>query len=243
MAKISEITINPNKIAIYLRWSTDEQTSGTTLEIQLTSCKNYILSQGWNINEELIFIDDGYTGANLERPEMTRLRKCVQEGKVDCIIVYRLDRLSRNLKDAVNLVMGEWIDTSYLKSVTEPIDTTTPLGKQIFYILMGFAEMEREVIKDRVWSGKVTRAKEGKNAGFKPAYGYINELGNPGNFIVVQEELDDYADKFSNWEYYSIEDKKSLLSVWIDKILVYKSKDTDEFSLRIKYIWDKKEEG
>lgn len=182
------ININPNKVAIYPRWSTDEQTSGTTLETQLTSCKNYILSQGWSVNEDLIFIDDGYSGANLNRPEMTRLREYVQTGKIDCVIVYKLDRLSRNLRDAVNLVMDEWLDKCYLKSVTEPIDTTTPLGKQIFYILMGFAEMEREVIKERTWSGKVVRAKEGKNPGFRVPYGYLNEIGKPGNFILIPEE-------------------------------------------------------
>jgi len=182
------ININPNKVAIYPRWSTDEQTSGTTLETQLTSCKNYILSQGWNINEDLIFIDDGYTGANLNRPEITRLREYIQDKKVDCVIVYKLDRLSRNLRDAVNLVMDEWLDICYLKSVTEPIDTTTPLGKQIFYILMGFAEMERDVIKERTWSGKVIRAREGKNAGFRLPYSYTNELGKPGYFILIPEE-------------------------------------------------------
>lgn len=188
MVRVNETIIDPNKVAIYPRYSTDEQGQGTTLEVQLNACKNYALSQGWNINEDLIFIDDGYTGANLDRPEMTRLREYISEGKVECVIVYKLDRLSRNLKDAVNLVMDEWLDICHLKSVTEPIDTTTPLGKQIFYILMGFAEMEREVIRERVWSGKVTRAKEGKNAGFRPPYGYTNELGNPGNFILIEEE-------------------------------------------------------
>lgn len=160
MVRVNETIIDPNKVAIYPRYSTDEQGQGTTLEVQLNACKNYALSQGWNINEDLIFIDDGYTGANLDRPEMTRLREYISEGKVECVIVYKLDRLSRNLKDAVNLVMDEWLDICHLKSVTEPIDTTTPLGKQIFYILMGFAEMEREVIRERVWSGKVTRAKD-----------------------------------------------------------------------------------
>lgn len=182
------IEINPNKVALYLRWSTEEQTQGTTLEVQLSADKNYILSQGWNINENLIFIDDGYSGANLNRPEMTRLREYVQNDKIDCVVVYKLDRLSRNLRDAVNLVMDEWIDKCYLKSVTEPIDTTTPLGKQIFYILMGFAEMEREVIKERTWNGKVIRAKEGKNPGCRVAYGFTNDVSNPGHFILIPEE-------------------------------------------------------
>lgn len=188
MVKTDAVKINPSKVAIYIRWSTDEQTSGTTLEIQLNACRNYILSQGWDINDNLIFIDDGYSGSNLNRPDITKLRKYIEEDKVDCVIVYKIDRLSRKLLDAVNLVMDEWVDKCFLKSVTEPLDTTTPLGKQIFYILAGFAEMERDVIKERTWGGKKERAKEGKNAGFKPPYGYITELGNAGNFILVPEE-------------------------------------------------------
>lgn len=184
----SQIDINLNKVAIYVRWSTDEQTQGTTLETQLNACKNYILSQGWNVNEDLIFIDDGYTGANLKRPDMTKLRHYIKEEKIDCIIVYKLDRLSRNLKDAVNLVLDEWMDICYLKSVTEPIDTTTPLGKQIFYILFGFAEMERELIKERTWGGKLKRAEEGKNPGFTLPYGYIHDKNNSGKFYIIEEE-------------------------------------------------------
>jgi site-specific DNA recombinase len=188
MAKLNEVIINPDKVAIYVRWSTEEQTSGTTLEVQLNADKNYVLSQGWNVNEDLIFIDNGFTGANLNRPDMIKLRRYIKEGKIDCVIVYKLDRLSRSLRDAVNLVMDEWLDVAYIKSVNEPIDTTQMLGRQIFYILMGFAEMERDVIRERTQSGKLIRAKEGKNAGFRIPYGYTNELGNPGNFILIPEE-------------------------------------------------------
>jgi site-specific DNA recombinase len=100
--------IDPDKVAIYIRWSTDDQSDGTTLEVQQEGCKHYLLSQGWVVNEDLIFVDDGWSGGNLERPAMTRMRTLVRAGKVDCVVVFKLDRLSRSVIDMVNLVLEEW---------------------------------------------------------------------------------------------------------------------------------------
>ncbi|MDR3667851.1 MAG: recombinase family protein [Ignavibacteriaceae bacterium] len=69
--------IMPNKAAIYVRWSTDEQTDGNTLSIQLGACKHYLNSQGWQVNEDLVYIDEGCSGGNLDRPAMKKLRKDV----------------------------------------------------------------------------------------------------------------------------------------------------------------------
>jgi site-specific DNA recombinase len=143
---IKEVSINPNKVAIYCRWSTDEQSYGTTCEIQLTGCKNYILSQGWNVNENLIFIDDGWSGGTLDRPHMKILRELIQEREIECVVVHKLDRLSRSLQDAVNLVVDEWEDIAYLKSVTEPISTDTMLGRQIFYLLMSLQNLKGKIL-------------------------------------------------------------------------------------------------
>lgn len=180
--------IDPNKVAVSVRWSTEDQGDGTTLQVQLEGCKHYILSQGWNINESLIFIDDGYSGGNLNRPGITKLREAVQQGLIDCVVVFKLDRLSRSVIDTVNLVLAEWEGKTYLKSAREPIDTTTPMGKQFFYMLVSFAEWERSVIKERTFSGKVTRAKEGKNSGFTYSYGYRKGSTEPYLFEIVPEE-------------------------------------------------------
>jgi hypothetical protein len=60
--------IDPDRVAIYIRWSTDDQGDGTTLDVQMEGCRHYALSQGWNVTEDLIFIDDGYSGGSLDRP-------------------------------------------------------------------------------------------------------------------------------------------------------------------------------
>lgn len=179
--------IDPHKVAIYVRWSTEDQGEGTTLTVQLEGCKHYVLSQDWQVSQDLIFIDDGYSGGDLNRPALRQLRQAVQAGRVDCVVVYKLDRLSRSVIDTVNLALEEWDDRTHLKSAREPVDTTSPMGKQFFYMLVSYAEWERNVIKDRTFSGKLRRAQEGRNPGFRPPYGY-RAGDQPGAFAVVPEE-------------------------------------------------------
>ncbi|HWI64193.1 MAG TPA: recombinase family protein [Symbiobacteriaceae bacterium] len=164
--------IDPDKVAIYIRWSTDDQSDGTTLDVQMEGCRHYALSQGWNVTEDLIFIDDGYSGGTLDRPAMTRLRAAVSAGQIDCVIVFKLDRLSRSVVDTVNLVLEEWDDRAHVKSAREPIDTTNHAGKMFFYMLVSYAEWERSVIRERTWGGRLKRAQEGRNPGFNAPYGY-----------------------------------------------------------------------
>lgn len=164
--------IDPNKVAAYVRWSTDEQGNGTTLAIQTEACKLFIQSQGWHFRDDLLFVDDGYSGGTLERPALKRLRELIQAGEVQCVVVFKLDRLSRSVVDTVNLVLKEWEGKCYIKSTREPIDTTHPAGKMFFYMLAGYAEFERSLIKERTLGGKYRRASEGRNAGFSYPYGY-----------------------------------------------------------------------
>ncbi|HLN63959.1 MAG TPA: recombinase family protein, partial [Symbiobacteriaceae bacterium] len=178
--------IDPAKVAIYIRWSTEDQGEGTTLEVQSSTCRAYLVSQGWAVNEDLIFIDDGWSGGSLDRPAMGRLRSCVSAGLVDCVVVYKLDRLSRSVVDTVNLVCREWENRCAIKSAREPIDTTSHAGRMFFYTLVNYAEWERSVIKERTYSGKLRRAQEGKNPGMKPAYGYA--LAEGGGFTVLPDE-------------------------------------------------------
>jgi site-specific DNA recombinase len=159
-------------VAIYVRWSTDEQESGTTLEVQTESCQYFILSQHWTFNPDLVFVDDGYSGGNVERPALARLRKAVDDGEVQAVVVYKLDRLSRRVVDCVKLVREEWYGRCSLFSTAERFDTESPVGKMIFNILISFAEFERDVIRDRTQSGKKKRASQGRNAGHRYIYGY-----------------------------------------------------------------------
>ncbi|HYF90920.1 MAG TPA: recombinase family protein [Symbiobacteriaceae bacterium] len=177
--------IRPNAVAIYIRWSTDEQTEGTTLETQKERCSLYLRSQGWNVTDEFIFIDDGYSGGSLDRPALSRLRQMVREGRVDCVVTYSLDRLSRSVADTVTLVQSEWLAKCVYRSASQPISTDdgNPTGQLIFNILASFAEFERALIRERTHSGHVRRAKEGKYpGGKKPPYGYRRD--GKGSLVI-----------------------------------------------------------
>jgi site-specific DNA recombinase len=169
--------IHPDKVALYIRWSTDDQAAGTTLDVQMEGCRHYALSQGWLVRDDLIFIDDGYSGGSLDRPALTRLRRLVQEHQVECVVCYKLDRLSRSVLDTVNLVLEEWDDLCHVKSAREPIDTASHAGKMFFYTLVSYAEWERSLIRERTASGRLRRAQEGRWAAGRPPYGYTKDDG------------------------------------------------------------------
>lgn len=166
--------VRPGAVAIYIRWSTDEQSDGTSLEVQQERTSLFVYSQGWHVTPGLIFVDDGYSGGSLDRPAMHRLRQAVRAGQVDCVVTYRLDRLSRNLMDTVNLVRQEWAGQCIYRSATEGFDTSddSPTGALIFNILASFAEFERAVIRERTYNGLVRRMKEGMYISGVVPHGY-----------------------------------------------------------------------
>ena len=168
-----EKSIRPDRVAVYVRWSTDEQGEGTTLQEQSERCKSYVQSQGWQVNDSLIFVDDGYSGATLHRPAMQRLRGLIRGGQVDCVVSLKIDRLSRSLVDCVDLVLREWAGVCHYKSVSQPVNTTDELSRVFFAILAGFAEYERALLRERTFSGLLRRVKEGNFWGSgKAPYGY-----------------------------------------------------------------------
>ncbi|MFZ5813776.1 MAG: recombinase family protein [Bacillota bacterium] len=169
--------VDPDRVAAYIRWSTDEQGHGTTLAVQRERVGLFIRSQGWRFREELLFVDEGFSGATLDRPALTELREAVRSGMVRCVVVYRLDRLSRSLLDTVNLVRQEWEGRAVLCSATENFDTHSPVGQMVFNILASFAEFERNLIRDRTASGKRKRAEQGRNAGQRYPMGYRKGAG------------------------------------------------------------------
>jgi site-specific DNA recombinase len=177
--------IQAHRVALYIRWSTDDQAEGTTLEVQVDACRQYAGGRGWTVRDELVFVDDGYSGGSLERPALRRLREAVGRGEVDCVLVYKLDRLSRDVPDMIRLILDEWEGRCCVQSAREPIDTTTQSGRMFFYTLASYAEWERSVIRERTFSGKLRRAREGKNPGMRAPYGYaLQETG----FALVPHE-------------------------------------------------------
>jgi len=164
--------IRPDRVAVYIRWSTEDQSEGTTLAVQQEACRHFVQSQGWSIRGDLEFVDEGYSGGTLRRPALTALRQAVKQGRVDCVVCFKLDRLSRSVVDTVNLVLEEWGERCFFKCARDPVDTTTPAGKMFFYLLASYAEWERNVIRERTAGGRLARARQGRWAVGVAPFGY-----------------------------------------------------------------------
>jgi len=164
------------RCAIYTRKSTEEGLGQdfNSLDAQRDSGEAYIRSQageGWALLPEQ-YDDGGYTGANMERPAMRRLLADVQARKVDCVVVYKVDRLSRSIRDFAKIM--EVLDkhgTTFV-SVTQQFNTTTSLGRLTLNILLSFAQFEREIISERTRDKQVLARKRGKWTGGHVPMGY-----------------------------------------------------------------------
>ena len=152
-----ESTNRPNRrlrCAIYTRKSTEEglDMEFNTLDAQREACEAYIASQrseGWVATRDR-YDDGGFSGGNLERPGLKQLLTDIDDGLIDVVVVYKIDRLSRSLMDFSKLV--EIFDRNGVTfvSVTQSFNTTTSMGRLTLNILLSFAQFEREVIGERI---------------------------------------------------------------------------------------------
>jgi DNA invertase Pin-like site-specific DNA recombinase len=152
-----DIPARPNhrlRCAIYTRKSTEEglDMEFNTLDAQREACEAYIASQrseGWVATRDR-YDDGGFSGGNLERPGLKQLLTDIDDGLVDVVVVYKIDRLSRSLMDFSKLV--EIFDRNGVTfvSVTQSFNTTTSMGRLTLNILLSFAQFEREVIGERI---------------------------------------------------------------------------------------------
>lgn len=164
------------KVGVYIRVSTQEQAKeGYSIPAQEDRLLAFSKAKNWIISD--LYIDDGYSGTNLERPELKRLLKNLKN--IDVVLVYKLDRLSRSQKDVLYLVEEEFLENNVdFVSVLESFDTTTPFGRAMLGILAVFAQLERDTIIERSKLGKERRAKEGKWRGGPIPLGYDYIDGN-----------------------------------------------------------------
>jgi site-specific DNA recombinase len=176
------------RCAIYTRKSTEEglDQDFNTLDAQREAAEAFIQSQrreGWIALPER-YDDGGFTGANMERPAIRRLLADVQAKKVDCVLVYKVDRLSRSIRDFAKIMeILEKHGTTFV-SVTQQFNTTTSLGRLTLNILLSFAQFEREIISERTRDKQVLARKRGKWTGGHIPLGYDLE----GGCLVFNEE-------------------------------------------------------
>ena len=166
------------RCAIYTRKSTAKGLGGdqvfTSLDAQRDACANYIRAmsgqESWEIVDEK-YDDGGFTGANTNRPGYARLMRDIAEGKVDCVVVYRVDRLSRSLLDFAKMMkLFDELGITFV-STTERFDTTQPMGRMVLNILMTFAQYERETIAARTRDKVAAARRNGRWTSVAP-YGY-----------------------------------------------------------------------
>ena len=142
------------RCAIYTRKSTEEglEQAFNSLDAQREACTAYLMSQtheGWRLVPDL-YDDGGYSGGNMDRPGLVQLLEDVRAGKVDVIIVYKVDRLTRSLADFAKIVeVLDKHDASFV-SVTQAFNTTTSMGRLTLNVLLSFAQFEREVTGERI---------------------------------------------------------------------------------------------
>ncbi len=164
------------RCAIYTRKSTEEglEQEFNTLDAQREAGEAYIKSQqheGWECLPEH-YDDGGFTGGNMDRPALRRLLDDIEAGKVDCVMVYKVDRLSRSLLDFARMMeVFDQHNVSFV-SVTQQFNTASSMGRLILNVLLSFAQFEREMISERTRDKIAATRRRGKWSGGMPVLGY-----------------------------------------------------------------------
>jgi site-specific DNA recombinase len=188
------------RCAVYTRKSTEEglDQDFNSLHAQREAAEAYIVSQkhlGW-ILIPTHYDDGGFTGGNLDRPALQQLLEDIDARRVDCILVYKVDRLSRSLLDFARLVDRFDQRSVSFVSVTQQFNTTSSLGRLTLNILLSFAQFEREIIGERTRDKMSAARRKGKWVGGVPVLGYDVVRGG-GRLIVNEEESRRVQDIFA----------------------------------------------
>jgi site-specific DNA recombinase len=180
------------RCALYTRKSTEEglEQAFNSLDAQRESAEAYVAAQrheGWTCLPDR-YDDGGYSGGTIERPALKRLLADIEAGKIDCVVVYKVDRLSRSLMDFSRVMQTfEQHGVSFV-SVTQQFNTTHSMGRLTLNILLSFAQFEREIISERTRDKIAAARRKGKWSGGQAILGY-DVLSSPsGSKLVVNEE-------------------------------------------------------
>jgi len=179
------------RCAIYTRKSTDEglEQEFNSLDAQREAGEAYIASQkheGWVCMPDR-YDDGGFTGGNMERPAMKRLLADIEAGGIDCIVVYKVDRLSRSLLDFARVMETFEKHSVAFVSVTQQFNTSTSMGRLMLNVLLSFAQFEREIISERTRDKIAATRRKGKWSGGMPMLGYDVDLRG-GRLLVNENE-------------------------------------------------------
>ena len=204
------------KKAIYARKS-KYTGKGESIENQIDTCKHYLKTYfDISITDDdiVVYNDEGYTGANTERPHFKEMMKAIKNNEIDTIICYRLDRISRNVLDFANLY-EDWQehDVNFI-SVSERFDTTTPMGKAMLFIAITFAQLERDTIAERIRDNMYKLAKTGRWLGGNVPLGFVSEK---------MEKLNINDKKTTLYKLAPVDDEIDIIKTIFQKFLEFKS--------------------
>lgn len=170
------------RAGIYGRVSTDEQVQeGFSISAQKDKSTSFVLSQDWDIVD--YYFDEGISAKDTQRPQLQRLLQDVRDNKIDVVVVYKLDRLTRSVLDLYYLLREFDEHEVKFKSVTEIYDTTTAIGRLFITLVAALAQWERENLAERVRFGMEQMIAEGKRPGAPIPFGYDNE-----NNVILDEK-------------------------------------------------------
>lgn len=182
--------------ACYVRVSTDNQLENYSIEEQTDRLKAFCKAKDIHIVK--FYIDGGYSGGNLNRPQLLKMLEDIDKKIIDTVIVYKLDRLSRSQKDTLLLIEDQFLAKHVdFISINENFDTSTPLGRAMIGILSVFAQLEKDQITERFTMGRVGRAKNGyyHGGGYAPTgYDYVN-----GELIINEYEALQVQDLYNRY--------------------------------------------
>ncbi|WP_416149387.1 recombinase family protein [Salipaludibacillus sp. HK11] len=159
------------RAAVYIRVSTNEQVQeGYSIKAQKMKLEAYAVSQGWDIVQ--YYVDEGLSAKDMERAELKRMLGSLDKDVFDCVLVYRLDRLTRSVLDLYEMIKLFEKHAIKFKSATEVYDTTTATGRLFVTLIASLAQWERENTGERISFGMEQKAREGKWVNNRPPYGY-----------------------------------------------------------------------
>lgn len=230
MEKSRDITVG-----CYVRVSTENQLENYSIEEQTERLKAFCKAKDWKIVK--FYSDAGYSGGNTNRPALQQLLSDIRLHKINMVVVYKLDRLSRSQKDTLMLIEDEFLSENVdFVSVSENFDTSTPFGRAMIGILSVFAQLEKDQITERFTMGRIGRSKAGYyHGGPTPptGYNYIDGLLLVDKFKsaqvreVFERFLSGYSinsiqrymsEKYGGWSSHSLVINVLRNSVYIGKV-------------------------
>lgn len=187
------------KVAIYSRVSTEEQArEGLSVEAQIDKCKSFCNARDWKVFK--VYKDAGYSAGSMNRPALELMLRDAQEKKFDIILVHKVDRFSRKLRDLIMTLDDLKEKNINFTSVTEQIDTTSAMGEAFFQIIGVFAQLERGMVKERVELAFDRKIKLGEAVHRAPlGYTYVDKklVPKPEVAKAVKEIFEMWAENVS----------------------------------------------